>query len=283
MTPPDSEQGYAMVAAVAGIAVFALMALALVQANQNEIVLVNAEVGQAKAAAAADAGLAIALNGLLVKDRANRWSIDGRTRTANFDGARLQIRIEDERGKVPINLLDDELAARLMEAIGLGYGGSARTAADSLVDWIDDDEEPRPDGAEVEFYQSRGIRPRNGPLQSIDELATIRGFNPEMVKKLKPFVTVNFGTGGFDARYAHPRAIGVMLDGGADSPAAINRQRELDGQRTAIELGDAVDLVGRPLTITTEAVRPDGARSKRQVIVELTGADARPYIIRAFE
>lgn len=283
MTPPDRERGYAMVAAVAGIAVFALMALTLVQSNQNDIVLVNAEVGQAKAAAAADAGLAIALNGLLAKDRANRWSIDGRPRTASFGGASLLIRIEDERGKVPINLLDDELAARLMEAIGLGYGGAARTAADSLIDWIDDDEEPRPDGAEVEFYQSRGIRPRNGPLQSIEELAVIRGFNPKMIEQLKPFVTVNFGTGGFDARYAHPRAIGVMLDGGADSPAAINRQRELDGQRTAIELGDAIDLVGRPLTITIEAERPDGARSKRQVIIELTGADARPYIIRAFE
>lgn len=283
MTPPDRERGYAMVAAVAGIAVFALMALALVQSNQNDIVLVNAEVGQAKAAAAADAGLAIALNGLLAKDRANRWSIDGRPRTASFGGASLLIRIEDERGKVPINLLDDELAARLMEAIGLGYGGAARTAADSLIDWIDDDEEPRPDGAEVDYYQSRGIRPRNGPLQSIEELAVIRGFSPKMVEQLKPFVTVNFGTGGFDARYAHPRAIGVMLDGGADSPAAINRQRELDGQRAAIELGDAIDLVGRPLAITIEAERPDGTRSKRQVIVELTGADARPYIIRAFE
>ncbi len=272
-----------MVAAVAGIAVFALMALALVQSNQNEIVLVNAEVGQAKAAAAADAGLAIALNGLITKDRANRWSIDGRPRTASFGGASLQIRIEDERGKVPINLLDDELAARLMEAIGLGYGDAARTAADSLIDWIDDDEEPRPEGAEVDYYQSRGIRPRNGPLQSIEELAVIRGFNRKMVEQMKPFVTVNFGTGGFDARYAHPRAIGVMLDGGADSPAAINRQRELDGQRAAIELGDAIDLVGRPLTITIDAVRPDGARSRRQVIVELTGADTRPYIIRAFE
>ncbi|MVZ96593.1 hypothetical protein EUU23_02595 [Sphingorhabdus sp. IMCC26285] len=283
MIPPKSEQGYAMVAAVAGIAVFAMMALALVQSSQNEIVQVSAEVGQAKAAAAAEAGMAIALNGLLTKDRANRWSIDGRLRKAGFEDASLQIRIEDERGKVPINLLDDELAARLMEAIGLGFGGNARIAADSLVDWIDDDEEPRPDGAEADYYRPRGIRPRNGPLQSVDELTQIRGFNRKMVEQMKPFVTVNFGSGGFDARYAHPRAIGVMLDGGVDSPAAINRQRELDGQRTAIELGDAIDLVGRPLMISVEAKRPDGTRSKRQMIVELTGSETRPYIIRAFE
>lgn len=272
-----------MVAAVAGIAVFAMMALALVQSNQSEIVQVSAEVGQAKAAAAADAGLAIALNGLLAKDRANRWSIDGRQRKASFDGATLQIRIEDERGKVPVNLLDDELAARLMEAIGLGFGSSSRIAADSLVDWIDDDEEPRPDGAEVEYYRPKGIRPRNGPLQSIEELAQVRGFDRAMVERMKPFVTVNFGVGSFDARFAHPRAIGVMLEGGADSPVAINRQRELDGQRTAIELGEAIDLVGRPLMISVEATRPEGARAKRQMIVELTGSDARPYVVRAFD
>jgi hypothetical protein len=55
------------------------------------------------------------------------------------------------------------------------------------------------------------------------------------------------------------------------------------GQRTAIELGDAIDLVGRPLMISVEAKRPDGTRSKRQMIVELTGSETRPYIIRAFE
>ena len=183
MTPRSGEQGYAMVAAVAGIAVFAMMALTLIQSNQSEIVSVSAEVGQAKAAAAADAGLAIALNGLLAKDRANRWSIDGRLRRASFEGANLQIKVEDERGKVPINLLDDEFAARLMEAIGLGFGPRSNIAADSLIDWIDDDEEPRPDGAEFQYYMSQGIRPRNGPLQSIEELAQVRGFDRAMISR----------------------------------------------------------------------------------------------------
>lgn len=279
----ESEDGYAMIAAVAGIAVFAMMALTLIEANRSEIVTVSAEVGQAKASAAADAGLAIAVDALLSKDRASRWSIDGRQRSTSFDGATLKIRVEDERGKVPINLLDDELAARLMEATGLGFGAPARIAADSLIDWIDDDDEPRPDGAEVEYYASRGIRPRNGPLQSTEELAQIRGFDSSMIARMKPFVTVHFGTGSFDARFAHPRAISVMLDGGADSPAAINRQRELDGQRTAIEIGDALDLVGRPLMISVEATRPDGARAERQMVIELTGSDERPYIVRAFE
>lgn len=270
-----------MVAAVAAIAVFAMMAAALIQSNRTVVTDAVADYGQAKASAAADAGFALALDGLLVEDRANRWSIDGRARAMRFDDADLRIRIEDERGKVPLNLLDEETAERLVEAAGL-TGERARTAADSLLDWTDEDEEPRPMGAEAGHYRTLGIHPRNGPLESIDELALIRGFDSATVERMRDFVTVNFGSGGFDAHYGNPRAIGVMLAGGEGSPAAISRERELAGQRTAIEIGDDIDLTGRPLTIVIEATRADGSRALRRTVVELTGAPQRPYIIRSF-
>lgn len=283
MNLPDQEDGYAMVAAVAGIAVFAIMALTLIETGQADIRAVAAEAGQARAAAAADAGFALALDGLLVKDRANRWSLDGRTRELQFGEARLQVRVEDERGKVPLNLLDEQTAARLMETAGLGIGERAQIAAESLLDWVDDDEEPRSNGAENGYYRARGIRPRNGPLQSVDELAQIRGIDPAAIKQIKPYVTVNFGNSGFDAQFAQPAAIGVMLEGGRDSPQAISRQRELDGQRTAIELGDALDLTGRPLLIVVEATLPAGGHVVQRTVIELTGSQIRPYVVRALE
>ncbi len=283
MTPPPGEAGYATIAAIAAIAVLAISALTLVESSRTSIAAVAAEVEQARAAAAAEAGLAIALNALLVDNRAERWSIDGRIRTLAFAGSRLEITVEDERGKVPLNLLDDEYAARLVEAAGINDGPRARIAADSLADWLDDDDEPRPDGAESEWYGRRGIRPRNGGLQSVGELAQIRGWDKATVQRIRPFVTVNFGNGGFDPQFAHPDAIAVMSEGGAGSPAAIQRRRELGGQREAIELGDRLDLVGRPLSVVVEAQRPGGARSRRRSIVELTGARERPYLIRAIE
>ncbi len=283
MKAPQREAGYATVAAVAGIAVFALMALTLIEASQSEVGTIAAEAGQARAAAAADAGFALALDGLLVKDRANRWSLDGRTRELRFGDARLQLWVEDERGKVPLNLLDEQTAARLVEAAGLGTGEPARIAAESLLDWTDEDEEPRRTGAESDYYRAHGIRPPNGALQSVDELSQIRGFDAATIKRMRPYVTVHFGGGSFEARFAHPAAIGVMLDGGRDSPQAIGRQRELDGQRAAVELGDALDLTGRPLMIVVEASLPGGARAVRRTVIELTGSEARPYVVRSFE
>ncbi len=283
MIPRHGERGYASVAAVAAIAVFGMMALTLVQVSQTTIGDAAAEVGQARAAAATDAGLALTLDGLLARDRANRWSIDGRSRQLRFDGAQLVVRIEDERGKVPLNLLDDTTARALIAAAGAGAGEKGRIAAESLLDWIDNDEVPRPSGAENAFYRARGIHPRNGPLQTIDELAQVRGFDAALVNRLRSFVTVDYGSGAFDARYAQPEAIGVMLGGGRDGPQAIARRRELAGQRVAIELGDNLDLAGRPLTVVVEAVRPDGARALRRTIIELTGSPERPYIVRKFD
>lgn len=63
--------------------------------------------------------------------------------------------------------------------------------ADTLVDWIDDDEQPNPAGAESEYYL--GLKPPyravNSPLGDIGELAAIKGFKPEVIKTLAPYVT----------------------------------------------------------------------------------------------
>ncbi len=276
------EDGYALVGAVASIAVFAAMSLAVLSATRLMLEDVGAEQSQLQAGAAADAGVAMAISGLLAEDVTQRWPIGGRPRAATFGHARLGIRIEDERGKVALNLLDEERATRLLELAGLD-GDRLLIARDSLRDWIDTDEEPRPFGAERAFYRPARIVPPNGFLASVDELGLIRGFDAATVARIRPIATVSIGNSVFDARHADPRAIAVMAEGGENGPAAIDRARELAGQRTAIEFTDTSDRTGRPLAIVAEATLPDGARARRRVIVELTGAASRAYVVRSYE
>lgn len=282
MTPPRWESGYALVAAVASIAVFATMALTIMTVTRASVIGGAAEVRQAQAAAAADAGVALAISGLLSDDIADRWSIDGRTRRIPFGQAMLAIHLEDERGKVPLNRLDEHYVTALLEALGLS-GDRLRIAIDSLLDWIDDDDDPRPFGAEAEYYAPRGIRPRNGALLSVDELGLVRGFDPLLVRRIGEIATTSSGHGSFDSRYAQPLAIGIMQGGGEDSPAAIDRAREQAGQRTAIELATEGDLVGRPLTIVVDASLAGGGHARRRTVVELTGAAARPFVVRSYD
>ena len=283
MTPaPRHEEGYALVAAVASIALFGLLASTVLATTSRAFVSGSAHIDQAAAAAAAESGIAIALDGLVADDLIDNWSIGGRPRTLQVDGARVTVAIEDERGKVPLNLIEDKQVEDLIELLGY-VGERGRVMRDSLLDWRDDDDEPRAYGAEAGFYRSRGIRPRNGSLVTIEELAQVRGFDAEAVAKLKRVASVDFGSGSFDTRYAQPLAIAVMYGGGEMSPEAIQRAREQAGQVTAFEFITARELVARPITIVAEARMPDGATARRACVVELTGADRRRYVIRSCE
>lgn len=276
------EAGYALVAAVASILIFAGLALAQVTAMRAVVISGEAEVDAARAAAAVDAGIAIALGHLTTPDDRSRWTADGRVRRVAFEAARLHIRIDDERGKVPLNLIEEGEVTRMLESVGL-KDQALRVARDSLLDWIDDDDEPRPDGAEADFYRPRGYEPRNTSLFTLGELARVRGFTPRLVARLAPFVTVHFSGGAFEQRYAQPLAMDIMLGRGTRGPEAIARARELAGQATALGFSDAAAMVGRPLALHIIAELPGGARAERLLIVELTGAAGRPYVIRSYE
>lgn len=282
MTRPRGEQGYALVAAVASIVVFAAMALAILSATRAAIATGSAEVGQARAAAAADAGVALALSGLLAADPQQRWQLEAPTRFYDFAGARVAIRVEDERGKVPLNLVDEEMATRLLQRFG--YDGDAlKIARDSLLDWLDGDDQPRPYGAETAFYAPLGYRPRNGAFASVGELRRVRGFDAGVVARMAPYLTVNFGRGNFEPSHADPIAIEIVQgeEGAAD---AIDRARELAGQRVAIEAtATHEDLLAHPLMISVVALLPGGARAERHQVIELTGSALRPYVVRSYD
>lgn len=282
MTRGRGEDGYALVAAVASIAVFAAMALAILSATRAAIVTGVAEVGQARAAAAADAGIALGLSGLLASDSAARWVVDGPPRTIDFAGTRIAVRIEDERGKIPLNLVDEAIATRLLTAVGLD-GDALRIARDSLLDWLDGDDAKRPFGAEEAFYAPLGYRPRNGAMASVGELRRVRGFDPAIVRRLLPLLTVNFGRGNFEPSHATPEAIEIML-GAEGAVDAIERRRELAGQRVAFEATRVTaDLVAHPLMISVIATTSDGARAERHEVIELTGSLLRPYVVRSYD
>jgi hypothetical protein len=42
-------------------------------------------------------------------------------------------------------------------------------------------------------------------------------------------------------------------------------------------------VTSRPLRIIVRALGPDGAAARRNVVVELTGNPAKPYVVRARE
>lgn len=266
-------------AAVASIAVFSLIALMVIEASRGTIVAASAEADRARVHAAAEAGLAIALRNLVNAGPGGTPPIDGRLQNMRFEGADLAIAIQDERGKIPLNALDAKQTRRMFEELGLS-GEALDTATNSFLDWLDDDDDPRPNGAESEYYKSQGIRPRNGALQSVAETSFIRGVGKPLADRLEAIATVHFGGGSFEPAHASLTAIRVIEGEDQGAIDLIKRQRELSGQRTALSIGDSAGLIGRPLTIAVDARIGQRARSHIRQIVILTGRTSAPYVLK---
>lgn len=285
MIPDQREEGYALIAAILSIVIFALMALTIINVTRSSTLMASAEIDRAKLSAAADAGIAIAVHGLMLNDPSQRWAIDGKVRREVFERTALDIIVEDERGKIALNLINKSEVEAMFAEFGL-QGLELEAAVDSFLDWRDEDDDPRPRGAEFEVYAPKQIKPRNGELRTLGELALISGIGPELAQRMIPFTTVNFGTGEFDPRYASELAKRVSsineisngLFDSADSEAA-KLGRSIEALRTR----RTDSLVGRPLTIRVTAKQPPDKSAQRTAIIELTGSEVRPFVIRARE
>lgn len=278
-----AEAGYAMLAAIVAIAVLSLASLALIDAGRGVAAGVVADAERARLAAAADAGLAIAVRNLSAPEQERRWGIDGRPHNLRFAGSDIVVAIEDERGKIPLNQIADEQVRAMFEALGAS-GALLDAQTDAFLDWRDEDDDVRPNGAEVGWYAALRRSPRNGALRSVEEMRLIRSITPDIVERIRRTATAYRNQReGFDDRFATPLALAVMSGGGLGSPQVINRERELAGQRVAIDLAEQESLVGRPLTIRVTARRPGGSRFDRATIIELTGRRETPYLVRAID
>lgn len=278
------DSGYALLVAVVGIAAFAYVAFEAVEATRGAVASAEGEFAKARLSAAADAGLAIAIQGLgaeQVNAANGAWSIDGRAQTLSFNGMMLRISVEDERGKVPINALNETQVRQLFAAAG-ATGTELDTLTDSLDDWLDDDAEVRQNGAEDAYYSGAGLHPRNGALATVDELAGLKGMNPYLFARIAPAATTFFGdSGGFNQADALPLALRAMSASSIQTPEELEREREAAGETPAFDLADqSVSLIGRTLTVRVNAEDGHGGSLTRATIIELTGNPAQPYWIR---
>lgn len=117
--------------------------------------------------------------------------------------------ITDEMGKLDLNRLVKRSANETdIESVNSGVEENVKHLfelldldpglVDCIIDWIDENDEEQSFGAENSYYQSLDppIRCKNGPLDSIEELLLVKGFDAEILygdeenPGLADFVTV---------------------------------------------------------------------------------------------
>ena len=125
------------------------------------------------------------------------------------EGGFVQAQVEDLQGRFNLNnLLQDDgqvnvAALAVYQRLLVSLDISAMLAS-PVIDWLDKDNLPYDsDGAEEDWYLrlKPAYRAANHPFVSISELALLRGYTPEIVAKLRPYVcalpkatTININT-----------------------------------------------------------------------------------------
>jgi general secretion pathway protein K len=134
----------------------------------------------------------------------------------------VRVTLEDEERKIDLNRImlpngnapDDRRLAvfqRLLDTLGI-----ERTVADAVVDWLDNDENPRVAGAESSYYNGlpNPYRAKNDLFDTIGELRLVRGVTAEIYEKLLPFVTVS--SSGMVNLNTAPKEVLMSLSAGVD-------------------------------------------------------------------
>src|SRR5712691_9307179 len=92
----------------------------------------------------------------------------------------------DESGKINLNALfkldsSGKIAHDVLMQMNLP--GLTEDIVNSILDWMDPDDDPRADGAENSYYQTlpNPYRAKNGPLDTIEELLLVKGVTPQLL------------------------------------------------------------------------------------------------------
>jgi len=142
------------------------------------------------------------------------------------NGWEVNIKIQDEGGKLPLNTLSESTLNRLFEEIfDLNYGES-RELSSTLLDWIDPDDQRRLNGAESEDYldEDPPYKAANGPIQTLEELKLLKiwqdvffdedGLPNDLFLQFSELVSVQ-NSGAVNLNAASPEVLEVLaLEGG---------------------------------------------------------------------
>jgi len=246
------QSGVAIVLAISVVALAALVAAAIMvsQSTWARQLELGAEHVQARAVLQAGADWARAV---LADDRrvsnvdhlGEPWAL--RLPPMPVENGELVGQIEDQQGLFNVNnLVADgkinlaQLAhfRRLLATLGL-----PDALADTLVDWIDSDGLPQPQGGAEDAYYLALDPPylaANRPLIDVTELALVSGFDASVRARLRPYVTALPGVTAVNVNTAPPEVLAAVIEG-----LDLGSAQSLVAQRDRAYYRDVDDFVRR--------------------------------------
>jgi len=285
------ERGFVLLVVLSVLGLLALVVATFAHVARTHVKAAAASVESGRAEALADAGVNLAiLDAIAARETENanrRFSLDAVPVTCSLEreAGTLTIAVQDEAGKVDLNIASEAILRALIFGAGV-KGGEA--AVDAILDFRDSDDDRRASGAERAEYRAAGRShgPKNAAFLVVEELAGVLGLTQADVDRLRPFVTVYSGQTGVDPNAASTALIDVLSRGVQDGGALSFKSPSEGGAKFA--LGGGAPLpeeltaasVRKAFSVRSEARTRGGVVFVREAVVELTASRSTPYIVR---
>jgi general secretion pathway protein K len=284
----EREGGFALLLTIWVLILVALMAASLASQIQSDTRIAHNRAELAAAKGLADAGVAFGLNGLLDPIIGNRWPADGRGRFVRYGDGIIEIHIQDEAGKLDLNMAPIELISGLLHTLALNEAYSAAVTGGILArrqqyaaglaaanQAATEDETPWAAAARL-------------PFPTVSELR-LAAYLPQWVyDRLRPFVTVYTSSERLNVLTAS-EAVLLALPGirPEEVHAYVVARTALPPGQTDQDLPQisGIDKYSengelRAATITATATTAAGARFSREAVFALSLERARnPYTL----
>lgn len=163
--------------------------------------------------------------------------------------------LTDEESRININKAPRDVLKNLFEKEALAETGEAEAIADSILDWIDEDDSLHKEGKEDDYYRSLGdpYPCKNGPFDAVEELLLVAGVTRERFDKIKDIITI-YGAGTVNINTAGSRVLQAL---GLSRDAAESIISFRSGQNTKKE-GEVPDNVFTDASTIAEILNKAG-------------------------
>ncbi len=208
------HRGVVLIGVLWVIALLSIVAVGISVSMRNEIRLAGNLIAAAQARHAAEAGVQLALVGLLNASEGRGVPTGDGVMEFSVGAAEVRVSVASESGKIDLNAAPEGLLDALLRVVGVAPEMRSQIVA-AIADWRDADSSARPAGAEDEDYAAAG-RPygaKDGPFESVDELRLVRGITPALYEAIQPALTVHSRRGRVNPEAASSLVLLALLDG----------------------------------------------------------------------
>ncbi|MEO5713865.1 MAG: hypothetical protein ABIT37_10300 [Luteolibacter sp.] len=297
-------RGVALMAVLWLIAILSMACMVSLRVISFDMELASSKIHGSRARQVAEMGIAIGSNQLVKRSDPILRRMDEAT------GEGFEVKVISEGGRFNINYVISTGDKALLKSIFVSWGlelEDAQKVTDSLVDWVDADDNEQLNGAEKKYYEKEGRinQPFNRPFYDLNEMSLVRGM--DLVEEVRPdwrnWFTIWSG-GKLDLNDASAELIAAAAEVPVDQADIIPETvRGTDGERDTTDdvpfqnAADAfkalgVDVDARPdisqrftVNDTTTRIESLGQAegSKRKITVIVRNRTGKPALLERTE